>query len=261
MSEHAAGLPAPGGEQAERTVRPDRPEEPAPAVGRPRANPRTVDGPVRDEIVAAAARLFGEQGFAATTMAQIAAAAGLRQSSLYYYFRRKELILQATFTVNRAPLDFLKRIRREPGTAALRLYRLLRFDVVQLCLAPCDVNEVYRISLVQPELFTEFWADRAELHRRTEALIRAGVKEGTLAPTDARLTALTLLSANEGHQNWWRQRGELRLDGLAPGREPRYSPAELGTFVARSALRSLLAQPSTLGRLARQADNVDDLPS
>ena len=64
-----------------------------------------------------ATRLFGEQGFANTTMAQIAEAAGLRQSSLYYYFRRKELILEATFSVNRAPLEFLKRIASEPGTA------------------------------------------------------------------------------------------------------------------------------------------------
>ena len=81
---------------------------PAAPVGRPRANPRPIEGSARDEVIAVATRLFSEQGFAQTTMAQIAEAAGLRQSSLYYYFRRKELILEATFSVNRAPLDFLE---------------------------------------------------------------------------------------------------------------------------------------------------------
>src|ERR1700712_4938826 len=93
-------------------------DAPPTPVGRPRANPRPLSGSPREEIVAVATRLFGAQGFANTTMAQIAEAAGLRQSSLYYYFRRKELILEATFSVNRAPLEFLKRIASEPGPPA-----------------------------------------------------------------------------------------------------------------------------------------------
>src|SRR3954447_22317631 len=105
---------------------------PAAAVGRPLATPRPLERSARDEVVAAATKLFSEQGYAQTTMAQIAEAAGLRQSSLYYYFRRKELILEATFAVNRAPLDFLRAIRNDPGSAALRLYRLVRYDAMQL---------------------------------------------------------------------------------------------------------------------------------
>src|SRR5690242_16043028 len=165
---------------------PGVPDAPMP-VGRPRADPRPIEGSARDEIVIVATRLFGEQGFAKTTMAQIAEAAGLRQSSLYYYFRRKELILEATFSVNRAPLEFLKRIASEPGTPALRLFRLLRFDVVQLCEDPCDVNEVWRISLVQPELFVDFWTDRRELHRRVERLVREGIDDGSFLDVDPRL--------------------------------------------------------------------------
>jgi TetR/AcrR family transcriptional regulator len=233
------------------------PELPGPPVGRPRANPRPLQGSARDEIVAVATRLFAEQGFAATTMAEIAQAAGLRQSSLYYYFRQKELILQATFTVNRAPLDFIRRLRSEPSSAALRLYRLIRYDVMQLCDAPCDINEVYRISLVQPDLFAGFWSERRELHRRTEQLVGDGMAEGALIDGDARLVALTVLSANEGFQNFWRLRGSQRLDGRRAGSPPRYSPADLGRHAATVALRGLLSRPATVTGLARQAERLD----
>lgn len=226
-------------------------------VGRPRANGRPVEGSARDEIVAAATRLFAEQGFAQTTMAQIAEAAGLRQSSLYYYFRRKELILQATFSVNRAPLDFLKRISAEPGSTALRLFRLIRYDAIQLCEAPCDINEVWRISLVQPELFADFWTDRRDLHRRVERLVRDGVDEGAFVPVDPRLASLSVLSANEGSQNWWRLRDEHRLDARSAGRPPRYDPAALGDHMAVSALRALLKRPAQVATLQREAARLD----
>jgi AcrR family transcriptional regulator len=226
-------------------------------VGRPRADPRRIEGSARDEIVVVATRLFGEQGFAKTTMAEIARAAGLRQSSLYYYFRRKELILEATFTVNRAPLEFMKQIAAEPGSPALQLYRVIRFDAVQLCRAPCDVNEVWRISLVQPEAFGDFWADRRELHRRVERLIRHGIDVEDFVDIDARLTALSLLSANEGSQNWYRQRDERRLDGRRPGSPPRYSALEVGEHMATSALRLLLRRPAQLAALRREAATLD----
>lgn len=230
-------------------------------VGRPRAHPRQFAGSAHDEIVGVATKLFREQGFAQTTMAQIAAAAGLGQSSLYYYFRRKELILQAAFSVNRAPLQFLEKIRVDPGGPALRLYRLIRFDVTQLCLAPCDVNEVWRISLVQPELFADFWDDRRELHRRVERLIRRGIADESFAEVDVRLAALSLLSANEGAQNWWRLRDERRLDGRAADKPPRYTAAEVGEHLAQVALRSLLRRPATLSTLRREADTFDDTPA
>ncbi len=227
-------------------------------VGRPRANPRPIEGSARDEIIAAATRLFSERGFAQTTMAQIAETAGLRQSSLYYYFRRKELILQATFSVNRAPLEFLERIRADAGGPDLRLYRLIRFDAAQLCLAPCDVNEVWRISLVEPDLFTDFWEDRRELHKRVEQLVRQGISDELFVEVDPRLTALTLMATNEGAQNWWRLRDERRLDGRAAGRPPRYSPAEVGEHLASASLRSLLRRPARLPVLQREAERFDD---
>jgi TetR/AcrR family transcriptional regulator, cholesterol catabolism regulator len=47
----------------------------------------------RDSILAAAARLFRQQGYSATTLRQIAGMAEIKAGSIYYYFDSKEAIL------------------------------------------------------------------------------------------------------------------------------------------------------------------------
>lgn len=53
--------------------------------------------PTRDRLVTEAMRLFGEQGYQATSVTQIEAAAGLAPGSgaLYHHFKSKEALLQA----------------------------------------------------------------------------------------------------------------------------------------------------------------------
>jgi AcrR family transcriptional regulator len=53
--------------------------------------------PTRDRLVIEAMRLFGEQGYQATSITQIEAAAGLRPGSgaLYHHFKSKEALLEA----------------------------------------------------------------------------------------------------------------------------------------------------------------------
>lgn len=204
-----------------------------------------------------ATRLFAEKGFARTTMSEIAAAAGLKQSSLYYYFNRKEKILQATFTVNRAPLEFIEHIGAGSEPAGVKLYRLLRFDTRQLCTAPCDVNEVERLAAVQPEQFSVFWADRQALHDWVERLLREGIADGQFVEVDVPLTALSLLSGNEGLQNWFRDQRSHRR-GRAVFSFPVYDAEDVATHYAAAALRSLLRRPSSLARIERAAQAGDD---
>ncbi|MFO1220161.1 MAG: TetR/AcrR family transcriptional regulator [Burkholderiaceae bacterium] len=63
---------------------------------------RTADAPegrrppaasaTQAQILAAAARLFGQQGYASTTLRQIAQASGIRAGSIYYHFGSKDEI-------------------------------------------------------------------------------------------------------------------------------------------------------------------------
>ncbi len=112
-------------------------------------------------------------------MSEIARRSGLRQSSVYYYFRDKEQILEEILaSVNRVILDELARINADGGPPALRLYRLIRIDVRQICAFPYDINEVSRLSALQEERFQRFWAERRELNLSVEALLREGIAAG-----------------------------------------------------------------------------------
>ncbi len=213
-------------------------------VGRPRANPTGRDLAPRDEILAAATRLFAEQGVADVTMSEIASRAGLRQASLYYWFRRKEEILaEIVEQVNRVPLEFVLRLEEEAGDPAVQLWRLVHFDVCALCGFPFDINEVHRLSRRAPEAFEVYWRERQALNDAVERLVARGIADGAFRPVDPRLAALVVLSDDEGVQNWHRPVEGRRLLGRE-GED--YSEAEIAAFMADMALRGLLARPDEL---------------
>lgn len=220
-------------------------------VGRPRANPTPGDLAPRDEILAAATRLFADQGVGNVTMSEIASRAGLRQASLYYWFRRKEEILaEIVEQVNRVPLDFVLKLEEEAGDPAVQLWRLVRFDVEALCRFPFDINEVHRLSGRAPVAFEVYWHERQALNDAVERLIARGVDAGGFRPVDPRLAALVVLSDDEGLQNWYRPVGGRRLAGR-PGGD--YPVAEIAEFVADLTLRGLLTDPGDLARVRAEA--------
>lgn len=80
------------------TLNADLPD--APATRRPRGRPRKPpeardDGNRRQELIRAAARLFRQQGFAATSTRDIATACGMRSGSPFYHFDSKQALLAA----------------------------------------------------------------------------------------------------------------------------------------------------------------------
>jgi TetR/AcrR family transcriptional regulator len=207
--------------------------------GRPRKVDRTsgVVNDARAEIVAAASRLFARRGIAATTMAEIAEAAGLQASSLYYWFRSKQQILEVIVKdVNRAPLAFAEDVANQSGSPAVRLYRLIRFDVETLCAFPFDINEVHRLASEPDAEFIRYWDDRLRLVEAVESLVREGVQRGELRDLDPHLVALTLLANDEATQNW--MRGDDPAD-----------PTAVAGFVADLALRGLLTDPTALDEI------------
>lgn len=75
---------------------PSLPEPVRRARGRPRkAVHERDDGNRRQELLRAAARLFRQQGFDATSTRDIATAAGMRSGSPFYHFENKEALLAA----------------------------------------------------------------------------------------------------------------------------------------------------------------------
>ena len=67
----------------------------------------------REAITEAAKRLFGERGFAATTVDDVAAAAGVAKGAVYHHFAAKEQLFEAVF--NQASEAVLEEVDRAAG--------------------------------------------------------------------------------------------------------------------------------------------------
>jgi TetR/AcrR family transcriptional regulator len=230
------------------TLRPVTPQPSTPrTIGRPRLQPRAASGDPTDEILSVAVRLFGELGIGDTSMARIAAEAGLRQSSLYYYFHSKEEILAALVArANVVPLELVNDIEAAGGPPAVRLYRFIRGDVIALCRLPFDINEVHRYAAREPDRFSDYWAERRSLRRRIAHIVRDGVHDGSFRQVDASFAALTVMSNDEAVQNWYR---------VEPSRQR--TPAGAGLFVADLTVGGLLSAARRLDTVRRQADALD----
>jgi AcrR family transcriptional regulator len=136
-----------------------------------------LDSTPRDEILGAAAALFAERGFAATTTRMIAERVGVRQASLYYHFAGKdELLIELLTTSVRPSLEAVRGIEAlVPGsaTAAAALYLLASVDVETLARTPHNIGTLYLLPEVQHERYDSFRAERQELQ---DAYGRLGIQ-------------------------------------------------------------------------------------
>ena len=75
----------------------------------------------RDAIVAAATSLFGDKGFAATPMDEIATAAGVAKGAVYHHFPSKEAVFEAVLrlTSDALALDINAKVRDAPDALAM----------------------------------------------------------------------------------------------------------------------------------------------
>ena len=213
----------------------------------------------RGYILVVAARLFGERGYLDTTMTEIARECGLGQSSLYYWFRQKEDILLGLLALNRVSLDFAERVLAETGSPAVRLLRLLRFDIRELCTSPVDICEVEVLAERQPDVFAEFWADTALLHHHVGSLIADGIACGEFIDCDAEFAALNICAAEEGVQRRYRNSAAHAPGSRSPFRHRDYSREHVATELSEMLVRGLLRDPATLPSIVATAATHDDV--
>ncbi|WP_234022596.1 TetR/AcrR family transcriptional regulator [Sorangium cellulosum] len=229
-------------------------------MGRPRKAPQPSDLAPREQILAAAGRLFAERGVVEVSMLEIAQAAGLRQSSLYYWFRGKEpIVAEILQQVNRLPLVYVRRLEASGGAADVQLWRFVRFDVRTVCGFPLEITEIHRFSERAPDAFATYWSERRALTEAVAAIVGRGVGEGTFREVDAYLCALTVLAQDESVQNWYRPGGAGRVHPLAAS-DPAalgYRPEQIAELVADQTVGGLLARPARLAALRRKALAAD----
>lgn len=128
-------------------------------------------GSRRTEILAAAARLFHEQGVASTTMQQLAAAVGLLKGSLYHHVQSKEALVGELVAQAHERASANLALAQEHGGDALGT--LAAFALLHLELAAARPHDA-RLLFCDPHVSPRAAAARAAY----EAFVREQVDRG-----------------------------------------------------------------------------------
>jgi AcrR family transcriptional regulator len=160
----------------------------------------------REELTRIAARLFAEQGYQGTSLADLAEALGVQKASLYHHIASKEDLLWEVAWEGaeafHAGLDGVP--ASAPAAERIRLALRAHLAVVaqQLDLATVFVREWRYLSDERRE---RFLVERRRYEERIRELFRAGVEESQLrTDLDVPTAALLFLSAANWAYTWLR---------------------------------------------------------
>jgi AcrR family transcriptional regulator len=160
----------------------------------------------REELTRIAARLFAEQGYQGTSLADLAEALGVQKASLYHHIASKEDLLWEVAwdgaEAFHAGLDAVP--AAAPAAERIRLALRAHLAVVgqQLDVATVFVREWRYLS---DERRARFLVERRRYEERIRELFRAGVDESQLrTDLDVATAALLFLSAANWAYTWLR---------------------------------------------------------
>ncbi|WP_083472955.1 TetR/AcrR family transcriptional regulator [Frankia sp. R43] len=173
----------------------------------------------RAAIVGLAADLFAERGYRATTVREIADAAGMLSGSLYHHFDSKESIIDELLS---SYLDDLHReyeaIVERGGTAIDQIDGLVRaaFSSVARHRAAVTVFQNERVHLIQLPRFAYLTAAEQSTQRLWMKVLRDGIAAGQLrADLDPKITYRLLRDSVWVSVRWYSPSGRLSPDQLA----------------------------------------------
>jgi TetR/AcrR family transcriptional regulator, cholesterol catabolism regulator len=173
--------------------------------------------PRRRQIENAASALFRERGYSATSVRDIAQALNLQGGSLYAHVASKEDVLWSI--VGRAADRFQAEVGPIAASAAdapIRLGQMIRAHIEVVTGAQRDaVVFLHEWRYLSPTRRSQVAARRDEYEALFRQVITDGVAAGDFAPTDPRLSAMTILSALNGICAWYRPDGALTPDQIA----------------------------------------------
>ncbi|WP_436736211.1 TetR/AcrR family transcriptional regulator [Streptomyces sp. BBFR102] len=192
-------------------------------------NPEGDGTPVPRRLLAAATRLFADQGYDRTSVQEIVEAAGVTKGALYHYFGSKEDLLQEVYArllrLQQERLDMYAD-SREPVEERLRAAAA---DVVVTTIENLDDASIFFRSMHQlsPEKNKQVRAERRRYHERFRALVEEGQRTGvftTSVPAD--LVVDYHFGSVHHLSTWYRPDGPL-------------TPRQVATHLADLLLRAL----------------------
>jgi TetR/AcrR family transcriptional regulator, cholesterol catabolism regulator len=176
----------------------------------------------REEILRTATAYFGENGYEATKLADVAAAVGIGSTALYHYFESK---LHCLYVIMADALEFFRsEFDRETSAhedyldALLAVlansYELSDQDVLRnrVLVAEQGVVGVPRTSPREEEARALARARIRDVEFAWATFLVRGMEQGIVPEADPRLLTRALLGLYNSIWHWYRPRGSISLD-------------------------------------------------
>ena len=165
----------------------------------------------RDQIIGAAAQIFGQKGFHATSMQDIAEAVHLQKASIYHHVSSKQEILYAV--LNQSIDELSKRILdviRQPYLPAEKLHKAICVYMNTLL----DNQHLAYVLLLEhrslePKYLSSHIPRRDYLENLWREMIIEGVNEGFFNCLNVAVASRALLGTMNWSIIWYRQDGTL----------------------------------------------------
>jgi AcrR family transcriptional regulator len=191
----------------------------APAAPRAAAPAKTKKSARRrEEILQRAAELFDRQGYANTSLDDVARAIGIKREALYYYYRnRAEILLAIIGPQSVALIEGLRAIMATPATPVEKLHGAMRNHLERFDRYCLEMTVSLRDGLLEatPEVrreMTRIWKD---YERMWTALIAAGQASGAFTRGgDAKMIAFGILGMCNWLARWYDPRKQVSIDVL-----------------------------------------------
>lgn len=170
----------------------------------------------KDIIVKAAASLFREKGFKASSMRDLAEKVGVEAASLYNHIRSKtEILHEICFDVANRFFEHMNEVESSGKTAIEKIDTLLRFHIREMI---DNYEEVYVSDrewkyLSEPYL-ANFHNQRRQYRKRFAAIIEEGIRNKEIKKIDAATVVLIMLHAITGIDSWHRSRQKISAEEL-----------------------------------------------
>lgn len=178
-------------------------------VPTPRRRPRMATTDRQAQVIAKAAELFHEHGYAQTSMEDIADAVGVAKPTLYHHFRSKDEILVEIHQEISRVLRERHGARVEAGVGPSGLLFGIISDLLELTEShPAHQHVWIEHERELPDEAKSARQSSVEEYREIlEEQIRRCIAEGSLRPVDVRLTAMQIMGMATWAYRWRRQHG------------------------------------------------------
>jgi AcrR family transcriptional regulator len=167
----------------------------------------------RDQIIAAAAECFARSGYHATTMADIAEAAGVSKGTPYLYFPSKEALFIALYEewdcglaarIDAAVGDLPEPAHPSPRAVLAAVASAIAAHVLDNPQTCRVLMEATTLAAYEPAIAAKVQASNAGSHDQLTGLFQAGIAAGEWAPgTDPALHARLFMAGLYGLMAQW----------------------------------------------------------